>query len=218
MGTLRNIGPISCWDRIEGLCAHSLGVSVQPLTGLWDFYGPGLISLSNLYASQAFNPTGLTRRDLPRWRFASVRHALRLRDMWVKNMRKDTSSMILSIPFDRPRSALRASMPRRKIAGWLQALRDALALRRWSRDRNSRERLPIFRISRVWEDRWIVTRPGALIGHSFSDLTSAVNFVRRECPLSAAVVELYIGDLYVVAFHDPDAPASLFGERLRPAR
>ena len=126
--------------------------------------------------------------------------------------------MAASIPLERPHPTEPRRLPLRGLARRLAAACAFLAPRRWYRRGGSRERLPIYRISRAWEDRWIVTRPGALIGHSFGDLASAVSFVRHECPFKAAAVELYIGDLYVVAFHDPNDPSPLFGERQRRAR
>jgi hypothetical protein len=123
-----------------------------------------------------------------------------------------------SISLERPHPIAAKPLPQRGLVRWIAAACAFLASRRWYRRGDSRERLPIYRISRAWEDRWIVTRPGALIGHSFGDLASAVSFVRHECPFNSAAVELYIGDLYVVAFHDPNDPAPLFGERPRPAR
>jgi len=123
-----------------------------------------------------------------------------------------------SIPFDRPHATAARPLPNRGLSRWIAAAWALLARRRRYRGPGSRERLPIYRISRAWEDRWIVTRPGALIGHSFGDLAGAVSFVRHECPFTSTAVELYIEDLYVVAFHDPKDPGPLFGERQRPAR
>ena len=77
-----------------------------------------------------------------------------------------------------------------------------------------RTRQPVYRITRVWMDRWVVVRPGATMEHAFSTLDEAVAFVRHEAGPSRVTVELFIGDLYVAAYHDPDKPASLFGERL----
>ena len=71
---------------------------------------------------------------------------------------------------------------------------------------------PVFRINRVWMDRWVVVRPGATMEHAFPTLGEAVAFVRHEAGQSAATVELFIGDLYVAGFHDPNRPKSLFGE------
>ena len=124
--------------------------------------------------------------------------------------------MMPSIPFERPGAAETPALWRRMLVRFADAVWSILSPGRWHGD--ARHRLPIFRISRVWEDRWIVTRPGALIGHAFPDLASAAAFVRHECPDEPAAVELYIGDLYVVAFHDPHKPGSLFGERLGAGR
>jgi hypothetical protein len=125
--------------------------------------------------------------------------------------------MLPSIPLDqRGATEVAPSLWRRMLAGIAGAARTILAPGSWHR--HARHELPIFRISRVWEDRWIVTRPGALIGHAFPDLASAAGFVRHECTDAPAAVELYIGDLYVVAFHDPHKPAPLFGESLGAGR
>jgi hypothetical protein len=75
----------------------------------------------------------------------------------------------------------------------------------------NRRRQPVFRINRVWMDRWVVVRPGATMEHAFPTLGEAVSFVRHEAGQSAATVELFIGDLYVAGFHDPNWPKSLFG-------
>ena len=71
---------------------------------------------------------------------------------------------------------------------------------------------PVFRINRVWMDRWVVVRPGATMEHACPTLGEAVAFVRHEAGHSPATVELFIGDLYVAGFHDPNRPKSLFGE------
>ena len=71
---------------------------------------------------------------------------------------------------------------------------------------------PVFRITRVWMVRWVVVRPGATMEHAFSTLDEAVAFVRHEAGSSPVGVELYIGDLYVGAFYDPNRPSPLFGE------
>jgi len=76
----------------------------------------------------------------------------------------------------------------------------------------SHSREPVFRIARSREDRWIVERPGAALEHVFPDLEGAVAFIRHESEGTPAMVELRIGDLYVVARFDPDVPGSLFGE------
>lgn len=70
-------------------------------------------------------------------------------------------------------------------------------------------RLPVFRITRVWADRWLVGRAGGAMEHAFDGPASAEAFVRRECGDAPAMVELHIGDLYVAARLDPDRP-SLF--------
>lgn len=71
-------------------------------------------------------------------------------------------------------------------------------------------RLPVFRITRVWADRWLVQRPGRTMEHAFDSPASAEAFVRHECGDAPAMVELHIGELYVAARLDPDRP-SLFG-------
>ena len=78
----------------------------------------------------------------------------------------------------------------------------------WARAR----RVPIFRIARVGEDRWVVERPGAVMEHAFPNLEQAVAFIRHESRDKPATVELRIDDLYVVAQIDPNRPGSLFGE------
>jgi hypothetical protein len=78
--------------------------------------------------------------------------------------------------------------------------------------RGRAERVPIYRITRVSEDRWVVERPGASLEHAFPDLEQAVTFIRHECLYKAATVELRVDDLYVVAQLDPNNPVSLFGE------
>jgi len=70
---------------------------------------------------------------------------------------------------------------------------------------------PVFRIAQSSEDCWVVERPGASLEHAFPDLETAVAFVRNESA-TPAMVELRIGDLYVVARFDPRQPSSLFGE------
>ena len=73
-------------------------------------------------------------------------------------------------------------------------------------------RLPVYRITRLQEDRWMVERPGASMEHAFPDLEQALALVRHECLHKPATVELRVDDLYVVAQLDPDKPGSLFGE------
>jgi hypothetical protein len=71
-------------------------------------------------------------------------------------------------------------------------------------------RLPVFRITRVWADRWLVQRPGSPMEHAFDGPAGAEAFVRHECGDRPVMVELRIGELYVAARLDPDRP-SLFG-------
>jgi hypothetical protein len=70
--------------------------------------------------------------------------------------------------------------------------------------------LPVFRITRVWADRWLVQRPGSPMEHAFDGPAGAEAFVRHECGDRPVMVELHIGELYVAARLDPDRP-SLFG-------
>ena len=91
----------------------------------------------------------------------------------------------------------------------LVALVRGLSAQTKARDAGSHE--PVFRITEISEDRWLVERPGASLEHAFPDLETAVAFVRSES-LTPAMVELRIGDLYVVARFDPRQPGSLFGE------
>jgi hypothetical protein len=81
----------------------------------------------------------------------------------------------------------------------------------WTR-LGARDQSPVYRISRAWENRWVVERPGAPMEHAFSDLDQAVGFIRHESQDTPATVELRIGELYVVAHFDPRHPGSLFGE------
>jgi hypothetical protein len=81
----------------------------------------------------------------------------------------------------------------------------------WTRF-GKRDQSPVFRISRAWENRWVVERPGAPMEHAFPDLEQAVGFIRHESQDTPATVELRIGELYVVAHYDPRRPGSLFGE------
>ena len=200
MEALRRTGALSRGGRVEGLCRHFLGVALRARSRISPLYAAAPLSLSNLYAPIAFNRNG----PIP-----GVR---------IGTLRAQATDMASSVTLERPdRTEVRQS-PQRALAGWIAAALAFLAPRRWQRSPDSRERLPIYRITRAWEDRWIVTRPGALIGHSFGDLAGAVSFVRCDCALTSAVVELYVGEFYVVAFHDPKDPSSLFGERQRPAR
>jgi hypothetical protein len=96
------------------------------------------------------------------------------------------------------------------------------ALLRWlgrlfgSRGKRTRQHvaapMPIYRVTRITEDRWVVERPGASMEHAFANLEEAVAFVRHECLFTLATVELRIDDLLVVAQLDPNHPNSLFGE------
>jgi len=81
----------------------------------------------------------------------------------------------------------------------------------WTR-LGARDQSPVYRISRAWENRWVVERPGAPMEHAFPDLDQAVGFIRHESQDVPATVELRIGELYVVAHFDPRHPGSLFGE------
>jgi hypothetical protein len=71
---------------------------------------------------------------------------------------------------------------------------------------------PVFRLSRLRANRWIVLRPGGLIEHGFPDLAQAVAFVRAESDGAPVTVELRIGELYAVAHLEHGEPESLFGE------
>ena len=73
-------------------------------------------------------------------------------------------------------------------------------------------RVPVYRITRLSEERWAVERPGASMEHAFPDLERAAAFIRHECLYKPATVELRVDDLYVVAQLDPNKPSSLFGE------
>ncbi len=73
-----------------------------------------------------------------------------------------------------------------------------------------KDRLPVFRITRVWANRWLVQRPGSAMEHAFDGPGSAEAFVRHECDGTPVMIELHIGELYVAAKLDPNRP-SLFG-------
>src|SRR5579871_3118724 len=52
--------------------------------------------------------------------------------------------------------------------------------------------VPIYRITRVDPDRWVVERPSASIEHAFSGPEEAVAFIRRDClyrPENACSIE-----------------------------
>jgi hypothetical protein len=70
-----------------------------------------------------------------------------------------------------------------------------------------RDRLPVFRITRVRMDRWLVQRPGSTIEHAFDSPASAEAFVRHECGDRPAMIELHIGELYLAAHLDPNRPS-----------
>jgi hypothetical protein len=95
---------------------------------------------------------------------------------------------------------------------WSRWLRRIMGSARNHALRLGAERLPIYRITRVVKDRWVVERPGAVMEHAFADLEQAVTFIRHESGFKPATVELRIDDLYVVAQLDPSQPGSLFGE------
>jgi hypothetical protein len=81
-----------------------------------------------------------------------------------------------------------------------------------NRPRRRAAPVPVYRITRVAADRWVVERPGASMEHAFATLEEAVTFIRHECLYNPATVELRVDDLYVVAQLDPNKPGSLFGE------
>jgi len=125
--------------------------------------------------------------------------------------------MILSYANRTASSAVAGSQPVDPL--WRRFLRRVLKKTSAGKPRAKRggshrndERTPIFEISRAWEDRWVVRRPGGIMDHAFANLESAVAFVRHESRDRPATVELRIGDLYVVADYDPREPSSLFGE------
>jgi hypothetical protein len=65
---------------------------------------------------------------------------------------------------------------------------------------------PVFRITRVELDRWVVVPPGSSTGRTFADPESAEAFVREECGGAPAMVELFIDELYVSARLEPNRP------------
>lgn len=120
------------------------------------------------------------------------------------------TSLQHAVEFDCPPE----SNPAPAESAWSRWLRRIMGSAR-RRTRLSRaERVPVYRITRVREDRWAVERPGAAMEHAFPDLEQAVAFVRHECLYKPATVELRVDDLYVVAQLDPNKPTPLFGETL----
>jgi len=97
-------------------------------------------------------------------------------------------------------------------SAWPRWLSGIMGSDRSRAKRGRAARLPVYRITRLAEDRWVVERPGAAMEHAFPDLEQAVAFIRHECLRNAATVELRVDDLYVVAQLDPSKPTSLFGE------
>src|SRR5690349_13364022 len=100
----------------------------------------------------------------------------------------------------------------RAQSAWSRWLRRIMNSTRGRARPGASARVPVYRITRVDEDRWIVERPGAAMEHAFPDLEQAVALVRHECHYKPATVELRVDDLYVVAQLDPNKPGSLFGE------
>jgi hypothetical protein len=94
-------------------------------------------------------------------------------------------------------------------SAWLRWLERILGV---TSDRTRPSHLPVYRITRIAEERWVVERPGAAMEHAFFDLEQAVTFVRRESFYEPATVELRADDLLVIAQLDPSNPSSLFGE------
>ena len=68
------------------------------------------------------------------------------------------------------------------------------------------KRPPVYRISRVWANRWVVLLPGSALGHVFESAAEAEAFVRGKCGDKASMVEIEIGDLYVAARLEPNRP------------
>jgi hypothetical protein len=71
---------------------------------------------------------------------------------------------------------------------------------------------PVFRVTRIRPDLWIVLVPGSPIEHSFAALEEATAFIRRESRYSSATIELRVDCIIAVAYLDPYGPQSLFGE------
>ena len=71
---------------------------------------------------------------------------------------------------------------------------------------------PIFRIERLWHDRWIACRRDSLVNRVFPNLERAVAYIVDESGGSPVTVEVRIDDFYVVAPLDPQQPGLLFGE------
>ena len=69
--------------------------------------------------------------------------------------------------------------------------------------------LPIYRITCMRDDRWVVQRHGAP-ERAFRDPDAAEAFVRQDCGRFGCTLELHTGTLYLVARIDPRRPP-LFG-------
>jgi hypothetical protein len=73
---------------------------------------------------------------------------------------------------------------------------------------------PIFRVTRMDPDFWVVTMPDSPVEHSFADLGQATAFIRQESRYTCATVALRVDRILAVAYLDPYRPQSLFGEVL----
>jgi hypothetical protein len=74
-------------------------------------------------------------------------------------------------------------------------------------------RLPVYRITRVGENHWMVQRPGSEMQHAFDDPCSAEAFVRRESAGSPAALELRVGSFFSSVRVDPTGPTLFRGAR-----
>ncbi|MGL1423619.1 hypothetical protein ACSTJ1_00310, partial [Vibrio parahaemolyticus] len=61
----------------------------------------------------------------------------------------------------------------------------------------TRRREPPYRITLV-DHRWHVRRPHATMDHAFDKLEDAVAFVQRDSAGEATIVELMVGNAYMV--------------------
>lgn len=98
------------------------------------------------------------------------------------------------------------SLWRSFLRRFIEAPREANLTAAAREGRKDRVHLPVFRITRVDMDRWIVVLPGDSSGREFGDPASAEAFVRSECGDAPVTVELCVDELYVSARLDPSRP------------
>ncbi len=72
---------------------------------------------------------------------------------------------------------------------------------------------PVYTVRRT-DGAVTVNRPGSDIAHGFDDLRGAVRFIRAECrglAVRQVAVELWVAELYMVAYFDPAKRERMFG-------